>query len=46
VKIGIRRAVIVGAHEITFMRVIFLRVKKAFVKYVNYVTDYTIDNSY
>jgi len=45
VKIGIRKAVLVGANEITFMRVIFLEVKKALVKYVNYVTDYTIGKS-
>jgi hypothetical protein len=45
VKIGIRKAVVVGAHEITFIRAIFLKVKKALVKYVNYVIDYTIGNS-
>jgi len=44
-KIGIRKAVIVGANEITFMSVICLKVKKALVKYVNYVIDYTIGNS-
>jgi len=39
-------AVLVGVNEITFMRVIFLKVKYNLAKHVNYVIDYTTGKSY